>query len=43
MTVTNGFTKFKVDDTVSMVLIKQLGRKSMGISVEDTVEAHYSN
>ena len=41
-TVTNGSVKLTLDDTLGQVLSEELRRKSLGLSVEDTAEAHYS-
>ena len=42
MTVTKGSSKLTLDDTRGLVLPKELRRKSMGLSLEETTEAHYS-
>ena len=41
-TVTNGLAKRTLDDMLGQVLSEELRRKSLGLSVEDTAEAHYS-
>ena len=40
-TVTNGSSKLTLDDTVGLVLSEELQRKSMGIFVKETADAHY--
>ena len=41
-TITNGSAKLTLDDTLGQELSEELRRKSLGLSVEDTAEAHYS-
>ena len=41
-TVTNSSTMLILDEAIEMVLAKELRRKSMGLTIDDNAEAHFS-
>ena len=41
-TATNGSMKLMLDEAIKQILLEDLQRKSMGLTIDDNVDAHFS-